>query len=134
MMEIVCVRLAKGIAFPEKGNAYGQHLPTASCLHVRNMGEFRRGAQKPTRRVRPAIEKLGGTILHGWFAFGDYDLVAVLEMPSNVEAAAFSVAASAGGALKSIKTTPLLSLEEGLEALKKAGTSGYKAPSQGVHA
>jgi uncharacterized protein with GYD domain len=84
--------------------------------------------------VRPAIEKLGGTILHGWFAFGDYDLIAVLEMPGNVEAAAFSVAVSAGGALKSIKTTPLLSLEEGLEALKKAGTSGYKAPSQVAHA
>jgi hypothetical protein len=25
-----------------------------------------------------------------------------------------------------VKTTPLLSLAEGLEAMKKAGTSGYK--------
>ena len=88
---------------------------------------------KPESRldaVRPAIEKLGGKILHGWFAFGDYDLVAVLEMPGNVEAAAFSLAASAGGAIRSIKTTPLLSTEEGLEALRKAGTSGYRAPTR----
>ena len=92
---------------------------------------------KPHNRidvVRPAVEKLGGKILHGWFAFGDYDLIAVLEMPGNVEAAAFSLAASAGGAVRSIKTTPLLSAEEGLEALKKAGTSGYKAPARSAHA
>lgn len=84
--------------------------------------------------VRPAVEKLGGKIVHAWFAFGDHDLIAVLEMPGNVEAAAFSVAASAGGAVRSIKTTPLLSTEEGLEALKKAATSGYKAPKRAAHA
>jgi hypothetical protein len=42
-------------------------------------------------------------------------------MPDNVSAAAFSVAASAGGAIKAIKTTPL-------EAMKKAATAGYKPP------
>jgi uncharacterized protein with GYD domain len=39
--------------------------------------------------VRPVIEKLGGKVVHAWFAFGDYDVVAVAEMPTNVEAAAF---------------------------------------------
>jgi len=76
--------------------------------------------------VRPAIEKLGGKITHGWFAFGDYDLVAIIEMPGNVEAAAFSLAAAAGGAVKAIKTTPLLSAAEGVEAMKKAASAGYK--------
>ena len=84
--------------------------------------------------VRPAVEKLGGKILQGWFAFGDYDLVAILEMPGNTEAAAFSLAASAGGAVRSIKTTTLLSTAEGMEALKKAGSSGYKAPTRAAHA
>jgi len=84
--------------------------------------------------VRPVIEKLGGKIAHGWFAFGDYDLVAIVEMPSNVEAAAFSVAAAAGGAIRAIKTTPLMTTHEGIEALKKAGKSGYKAPSSVAHA
>jgi uncharacterized protein with GYD domain len=59
--------------------------------------------------VRPVVEKLGGKIEHAFFAFGDYDLVAIVEMPSNVEAAAFSLAAAAGGAVRSIKTTSLLS-------------------------
>lgn len=84
--------------------------------------------------VRPVVEKLGGKINHAWFAFGDYDLVAVIEMPGNVEAAAFSLAASAGGAVRTIKTTPLLSTAEGIEAMKKAAKSGYKAPSKAAHA
>jgi uncharacterized protein with GYD domain len=84
--------------------------------------------------VRPVVEKLGGKIAQGWFAFGDYDLVAIIDMPSNVEAAAFSLAASAGGGVRAIKTTPLLSTAEGIEALKKAGKSGYQAPIKGAHA
>src|SRR5216684_9143176 len=79
--------------------------------------------------VRPVVEKLGGKILHGWFAFGDYDVIAIVEMPSNVEAAAFSLAATAGGAIRAFKTTPLLTTAEGIEAMKKAAKSGYKAPS-----
>jgi len=83
--------------------------------------------------VRPVVKKLGGKITQGWFAFGDYDLVAIVEMPTNVEAAAFSLAAAAGGAVRSIKTTPLLSTAEGIDAMKKAAQSGYKAPSRAAH-
>src|SRR5260370_2188361 len=79
--------------------------------------------------VRPAIEKLGGKVTQAWFAFGDYDLITILEMPGNVEAAAFSLAAAAGGAIRAIKTTPLLSTAEAIDAMKTAATSGYKAPS-----
>ena len=84
--------------------------------------------------VQPVVEKLGGKIVQAWFAFGDYDLVSVVEMPSNVEAAAFSLAASAGGAIRSIKTTPLLSTAEAIAAMKKAATSGYKAPGRAAQA
>lgn len=80
--------------------------------------------------VEPVIKRLGGTIEHAFFAFGDYDLVTIIQMPTNIDAAAFSLAAAAGGAIRSIKTTPLLSRIEGIEALKKAGTSGYRAPSR----
>jgi len=78
--------------------------------------------------VRPVVEKLGGKMLQGWYAFGDYDLIAIVEMPTNVEAAAFSLAAAAGGAVRALKTTPLMSAAEGVEAMKKAAKSGYKAP------
>ena len=82
--------------------------------------------QDRTEAVRKPIEKLGGTIGPAWFTFGEYDLIAVIDMPDNVSAAAFAIAAAGGGACKNVKTTPLLSIEEGLAAMKKAGTSGYK--------
>jgi uncharacterized protein with GYD domain len=79
--------------------------------------------------IRPVIEKLGGRIVNAYFAFGDYDFVLISELPNNVSAAALAIAASAGGACKSVKTTPLMEAAEGLEALKKAATSGYRAPT-----
>jgi hypothetical protein len=49
----------------------------------------------------------------------------LVEMPDNISIAALALAAAAGGSLKSIKTTPLMSIADGLGALKKAGASGY---------
>ena len=89
--------------------------------------------KKPTNRfdvVRGAVEKLGGSIEGAWFAFGEYDFVVVLDMPDNVSAAALSLAFAAGGALKSGKTTPLLSQQEGVAAMKRAGNTGYKPPGK----
>ena len=76
--------------------------------------------------VRPAIEKLGGKIHTAWFAFGDYDVVLITEMPNNVNAAAIAIAFAAGGACKAVQTTPLMSTTEALEAMKKAKESGYR--------
>jgi len=76
--------------------------------------------------IRPAIKKLGGKIINGYFAFGDYDIVAITEMPDAVSAAAIAIAFAAGGACKAVKTTPLLSTAEGIDALKKAANSGYR--------
>ncbi len=79
--------------------------------------------------VRKPIEKLGGKSGPFWLAFGDYDIVGTVEMPDNTSAAALALAFAAGGGCRNVKTTPLLSVEEGLEAMKKAGTCGYK-PAQ----
>ena len=87
--------------------------------------------RKPVDRskaIRPIIEKLGGSLEGVWFSFGDHDLVIIVEMPDNVSAAAFSLAAAAGGALRSLKTTPLMSISEGLAAMKRASQAGYKPP------
>lgn len=85
--------------------------------------------------VRPAIEKLGGKIKSAWFSFGDYDVVVISEMPTLVNAAAIAMAFAAGGACKSVQTTPLLSVEEAVDAMKKAKESGYKpATAKGAKA
>jgi uncharacterized protein with GYD domain len=82
--------------------------------------------QNRTDAVRKAIEKLGGSMEAIWFSFGDYDVVSIIEMPDNASAAAFALAIAAGGACKNVKTTPLLSVDESMTAMKKAGNSGYK--------
>jgi len=76
--------------------------------------------------VRPAIEKLGGKVEGAWFAFGESDLILVLDMPDNISAASFAIAVAGGGAVKSYKTTPLMSIDDGIEALKRGAKSGYK--------
>jgi uncharacterized protein with GYD domain len=87
--------------------------------------------QNRTEAVRATIEKLGGKLSGIWLAFGDYDVVAVFDMPDNASALAFALAIGAGGACRSVKTTPLLGSEEGMAGMKKAGTSGYQPASAG---
>jgi uncharacterized protein with GYD domain len=53
---------------------------------------------------------LGGKIEHGWLAFGEHDIVSILQMPDKMNAAAIAIAFAAVGALKNV--VPLLSAEE----------------------
>jgi uncharacterized protein with GYD domain len=85
--------------------------------------------QNRLEAIRPVVDKLGGRIINAYFAFGDYDFVLISEFPDNVSAAALAIAAAAGGAVKSMKTTPLMEAAEGLEAIRKAASSGYRAPA-----
>lgn len=82
--------------------------------------------QDRTPVVAKAVKSLGGKLIGSWLSFGDYDGVIIMEMPDNVSAAAMAVTAAAGGSLKSIKTTPLMSADEAMAALKKAAGSTYK--------
>jgi uncharacterized protein with GYD domain len=82
--------------------------------------------QNRVEAVRPAIEKLGGKIESAWFSFGDYDVVVISNFPDNVSAAAIAIAFAAGGTIKSVHTTPLISAEEAVQAVKKAAECGYR--------
>ena len=82
--------------------------------------------QNRIEAIKPAITQLDGTVVAGWLSFGDYDIVAIVDLPSNVSAAAMSMAFAAGGVLKAIKTTPLISADEGVEAMEFAAESVYQ--------
>ena len=85
--------------------------------------------QNRLEALRPVIERFGGTIEGFWYAFGEYDAVGIIQMPDNAKAAALSIAAAASGALKAFKTTPLMTIEEGIDAMRQAGGLGYRPPS-----
>ena len=79
--------------------------------------------------IRPIVEKLGGKIHGFWYALGDYDALAIVQMPDNASAAAFSLSAAASGGVSSFKTTALMTTEEGMQAMRKADQVEYHPPT-----
>ena len=78
--------------------------------------------------ARAYIEQVGGA-LHGfWYGFGQYDGYAIYEAPDNPSLAANVLAIVAGGALASVETTVLMTVEETLAALEKGKGIGYRGP------
>lgn len=81
-----------------------------------------------TEVARAAVESVGGT-LHGfWYAFGEFDGYWLFEVPDTAGAAALAVTVAAGGALSKVETIPLVSVEEGIEAFRRAGSVSYRPP------
>jgi uncharacterized protein with GYD domain len=84
------------------------------------------------RRVaaKQYIQSVGGK-LHGfWYAFGDHDAYTLWEAPDNVSMAATAIAITGGGALSSLHTTTLLTVEETIAALQKASAIKYRPPGE----
>jgi uncharacterized protein with GYD domain len=74
------------------------------------------------------IESVDGK-LHGfWYAFGSHDGYTLWEAPDNVSMAAVALALSSGGAISSLETTVLMSVDDAMEAMSRAGQVHYKAP------
>ncbi|MGM0929987.1 MAG: GYD domain-containing protein [Actinomycetota bacterium] len=97
------------------------YTPEAWARMVNNPEDRRKAA-------KAYIESVGGK-LHGfWYAFGAHDGYTVWEAPNNVSVAAVALAISGGGAMSSFETTPLLSVDDTIDALRMAGEVRYRAP------
>ena len=77
---------------------------------------------------REAVQKLGGRIVGFYYCFGEYDGVVLVDAPDDVTATAVVLAAVAPGHMRATRTTRLMTVEEGMEAMRKAGTVTYAAP------
>jgi uncharacterized protein with GYD domain len=86
--------------------------------------------QDRTPGVAALMEKLGGKLVHLFYALGDYDIVSLAEFPDDTVATAAAFAISSPGHSKSYKTTRLLTVAEAMEGMRKAGAVTYQA-SQG---
>jgi uncharacterized protein with GYD domain len=93
------------------------------------------GAQLKTPQNRMEVvselmRQLGGSFESAYLAFGEYDVVAIVDLPDNVSAAAMSMVVSAGGSVKAIKTTPLLTIDDAIAAMRKGAeaASSYRRP------
>jgi uncharacterized protein with GYD domain len=77
--------------------------------------------------VQAAVKALGGTVEAFYYAFGEDDVITIVDLPSNVKAAAFGLGTSGSGGVR-VKTTPLLTVEEVDQALEIQ--LSYRAPGE----
>ena len=100
------------------------YTPAAWAAQLKN-------PQNRIEAIRPMVERNGAKITSAWYAFGDADLIFIVEGGDNVTAAATVITAAAGGAVSSVKTTVLMRVEDGLAAIKQAGeiAGTYKPPA-----
>ena len=97
------------------------YTPETWARLIRNPEDRRKAAEE-------YIQSVGGK-LHGfWYAFGSHDGYTLWEAPDNVSMAAVALAIGSGGALSSLETTVLLTVDETMEAMRKAGVVRYRAP------
>ncbi|MBV9228541.1 MAG: GYD domain-containing protein [Chloroflexi bacterium] len=81
--------------------------------------------------VRELVQKSGGRLIGFYYCFGEYDGVALAEMPDDTTATALALAAVSPGHLKAYKTTKLFTVEETMEAMRKAASLTFRGPSTG---
>jgi uncharacterized protein with GYD domain len=97
------------------------YTPETWARLIANPEDRRKAAQQ-------YIESVGGK-LHGfWYAFGSHDGYNLWEAPDNVSMAAVALAITSGGALSSYETTPLLTVDETIEAMRKVEQVRYRPP------
>ncbi len=104
-----------------------KYMIQASYVGEGLKGLLKEGGTKRRETVAQVIEGMGGILESFYYAFGDYDVVGVAEMPDNVSSVAFSLMINASGVINA-KTTVLLTPEEIDQATKK--TVDYRPPGQ----
>jgi len=80
--------------------------------------------------LRKAAEAFGGRVHQFFFAFGEYDGIGIVEFPDNESCAACAVMLTGAGANAVLRTTALLTANEGQAAMLRASSvqSGYRPP------
>ncbi|HKT10380.1 MAG TPA: GYD domain-containing protein [Terriglobia bacterium] len=77
--------------------------------------------------LEKALAGVGAGLDAIYYSFGDYDVVLIVDAPDNATVAAVGMAACSTG-LARTSTTPLLTIEEADQAVKKSVR--YRGPGQ----
>ena len=106
-------------------------MPTYMTSFVYTDEGWRKLAKNPEDRsvpVRALVEKLGGKLLSMYYMAGDHDGFIIFEAPDAKLAGTVSLAAGLAGHIRSIKTSQLYTVAEGMEMVGNAGKLAYPAP------
>ncbi len=78
--------------------------------------------------LREVIERLGGRIETFDYCFGDYQVATIIEFPDDETMEALLMAVYASGAIKDLKITVLMPMENAVRAMTRARAAGYRPP------
>jgi uncharacterized protein with GYD domain len=104
-----------------------KYLFRASYTREGLKGLLKEGGSSRRKAVAKTIEGLGGSLEAFYHAFGDADVFAIVDLPDDVSATAFSLIANAAGTA-TVKTTVLITPEEVDQATRI--TVDYRPPGQ----
>jgi uncharacterized protein with GYD domain len=104
-----------------------KYLLQGSYTAEGSKGLLKDGGSKRRAAAKTLVESLGGKIECLYFAFGETDVLAIVDMPDSASAAAASLTIGASGGLRG-KLTVLLTAEEIDQAAKKSAT--YTPPGR----
>lgn len=88
-------------------------------------GVMKEGGTARKAQLGQILERLGGRLEAFYFAFGEWDVVGIIEAPDTATITALSMAVNGSGGVK-LRTTPLITPEELDQATKKS--ISYRAP------
>jgi len=104
-----------------------KYLVTGSYTAEGLKGVLKEGGSGRRQAVESAVKAMGGRLEAYYFAFGDSDVVSIVDVPDNVTATALSMGIAATGTVRT-RTTVLLTPEEVDQATKK--TLSFRAAGQ----
>jgi len=104
-----------------------KYLLQGSYTAEGSKGLLKDGGSKRRAAAKTLVESLGGKIECLYFAFGETDVLAIVDLPDSASAAAVSLTIGASGGLSG-KLTVLLTAEEIDQAAKKSAT--YTPPGR----
>ena len=102
-----------------------KYLISANYTAEGMAGVRARGAQARVDAVSAMLDSINGRLESFYFAFGDTDVFATIDVPDDEAAAAAALAINSSGAV-SVRTTKLLTVEQIDEALRR--TVDYRPP------
>ncbi len=86
-----------------------------------------RNPQDRTRSFEELFRRMGGRLAEHFLCFGEYDSLLIAEAPNETVMTSVLLAVISDGHVKDMRTTLLLTPQQGIEAMRKAAGLGEPA-------
>jgi len=123
-----CRAHAFGSVLPDEGRCQMPYYMVQAAYSTEAWSGTGEDPQNRLEAVRRWSRKLGGKIEVAGSRRGIRHLL-ICQMPNNVSATGVLDGRVGGWGGQAVKTTPLMTIDEGMEAMRKASGVGYRPPS-----